>query len=600
MRRHCDTYMQTRQGIYQFRFQIPASVRAAIGRSEIRLTLNTSELSIARQRVAVALPHIYTLKRLCRNRPPMSAEHFERAIKFAVKRVVDTLERWQQPWINDKGRLPEYLEMLLFKQAFGEWPDLAATLELDTEVPRVTSEREDEIAQYMLAKSRGPALARTVLTTLGIEATDDSKLFADLSVEMAKLQVGIRRAMEGRSKCDYRAEERLTSYYRRMGLVPSKAESAAFLTPRLSEAWKIFSTEKTSAPQLEWSPKTARGQDAIFNDWREIIGDIRVGEVTREIMLRYRAAQAKLPANRHKRYPGKSIAELLTMNIPADQRPANRTVQEKLVQIGAFLKWCRETQNYLTTDPMIGVHFEANSQSYAPFSQDDLRKLFNSREYEEGRHLKSWQYWIPLIALYSGARQAEIAQLFVRNVVQEEGVWLLVITEGEDQRVKTSAGVRKVPISRKLVGLGFLEYLAFLQERGEERLFPDLKKGPYGWGHKVSRWFGDVYKKNTGIGPDATGRRKVFHSFRHTAITKALSKSLSIAHTQQIFGHEKSLLGESATYMSAFPLQTLVPVIEALDYGLDHSAYKDSWQSYVKEWPAAELARTCVREKQAA
>ena len=231
---------------------------------------------------------------------------------------------------------------------------------------------------------------------------------------------------------------------------------------------------------------------------------------------------------------------------------------------------------------MAGVHVKSDSKSYATFTLDDLKRLFNSEKYERGQFAKSWQFWTPLIALYTGARQSEIAQLTIGNVIEEDGVWIFAITDqGEGQKIKTKAGIRKVPVSSKLTALGLRDYVASLKAAGEKKLFPDLPRGSHGWGQKVSRWFNDTYREQCGIERDPIGRRKVFHSFRHTAITKALSvNAASVAHCQQVFGHEKSMLGETATYMGAFPVTTLVPVIEALDYGLDHSSYKNSWKIY--------------------
>lgn len=177
MRNHRVPYLESRPASYYFRFRFPPSVTKLLGRTNIRLSLQTRERAIARERIARVLPHVLSLRRLCRNRARMSAEQFERAVKFAVKRVIDTLEGWQEPWAEDRDRLPEYLEMRLFKEAFGEWPDLASTLRLDTDIRRSADETEGEFARRLLASSRGGELARIVLTTLGIEAAEDSKLF---------------------------------------------------------------------------------------------------------------------------------------------------------------------------------------------------------------------------------------------------------------------------------------------------------------------------------------------------------------------------------------------------------------------------------------
>lgn len=178
-----------------------------------------------------------------------------------------------------------------------------------------------------------------------------------------------------------------------------------------------------------------------------------------------------------------------------------------------------------------------------------------------------------------------MAQLTLKDIGQESGVPYLSITNfGDGQHVKTKAGIRKVPVSSKLKKLGFLEYVEALRGRGERSLFPDLRRRDgKADSSAISRWFNEQYLEACGVQrQEASGRRKVFHSFRHTAITKALSAGQSmLAHCQQVFGHEKSLLGEAATYIAAFPLEMLVPVIEALDYRLDHSPYQRAWSSHV-------------------
>jgi len=598
MRRSRISYLEVRPSGFYFRFQIPSPFRLIAGRSCIRVCLRTRDRATARERIAPVLPHVYSLQRLFRKDHKMTPDEYQRALRFAIGRIVETLEAWECPWAEtqDRNRLPQALEMRLFEEAFGAASDVASTLRLDADIRPFLCESEAEFAQRLLANSRGCDLAKAVLAALGIEGSEDSPLFKELSLRMAKLQIEIHHVMRGRSDGDHSARDSLVSYYRRAGLAPNK-EAAAASTPALGEAWKEFSSEKMEGPRPAWSEKNARTQAATFAEFQEIVGEMRVAEISRSVMLMYRNSVARLPSNRQKKYPGKSIAELLTMDIPAAQLPAARTIDEKLIRIGAFLKWCRDIKGWLATDPLRGVHVEHDSKSYAPFNQEDLRRLLNSSDYEQHKHSRLWRYWIPLIALYTGARQTEIAQLLVRNVIQEDGVWIFAITDeaSDGQKVKTSAGVRKVPVSSKLKALGFLDYVAHLRARGETRLFPDLKKGRDGWGHYVSRWFGEEYKPRVGIEPDPTGQRKVFHSFRHTAITTALSSGQPIAHIQQVFGHEKSLLGESATYMHAFPVAQLVPVIEALDYGLDHSAYKDAWRKYAEQWQFHSEPESCKR-----
>jgi len=582
--RRVTPYLQRRLDVWYFRFQLPSRLRPFASRTEICVSLHTAEVSIARERATPALAHVYSLKRLCKLVMELTADEVRRIVHAATLRLVDAIERSREPVVlDDSEASPGMNEYLLAKEAFGFKPAL---------VP-------DQMYGFVMADTgralhvgdhtRGAALARHVLAAEGGEAVDDSELFQQLSLQMLRLHHSLRAVAIHRSRGDRMGEYQIVEHYRRSGLAPLANKPVAQQSAvSISQAWKEYAAEKTgSQPKPDWSNRTATFQEATFAEFRELVGDIAVAQLNRDTMLRYRNSIGRLPANRHKRYPGKPVAELLAMEIPADQLPSARTVHERLVRVGAFLKWCRDTKGYLAVDPMAGIHVRADSQSYAPFTKTDLEALFYSDDYKKGEHAKSWQYWIPLIALYTGARQTEIAQLRTKDITQEDGIWVFAITnEGEGQKVKSKAGIRKVPISCKLRALGLLDYVKALNERGASRLFPDLTKGVHGWGDKVSRWFGDTYRERCGIKKtDATGGRKVFHSFRHTAITMALGKAQPLAHCQQVFGHEKSLLGETATYMAPFPVQTLVPIIESLDYGLDHSAYAGAWRKMVGTAP---------------
>jgi hypothetical protein len=56
MRKYRVPYLESRASGFHFRFRIPPAYRAILGRTNIRLTLNTRERSVARERIAVVLP----------------------------------------------------------------------------------------------------------------------------------------------------------------------------------------------------------------------------------------------------------------------------------------------------------------------------------------------------------------------------------------------------------------------------------------------------------------------------------------------------------------------------------------------------------------
>jgi integrase len=122
--------------------------------------------------------------------------------------------------------------------------------------------------------------------------------------------------------------------------------------------------------------------------------------------------------------------------------------------------------------------------------------------------------WLPLLALYTGARQAELAMLRASDVRIEDDIALLLIVEelGVGKRLKTKQSERAVPVHAQLSELGFLDYVAERRREGEQAwLFPAVAsdRGCANWG----QWFMGYLRRTIGL----TDKRLVFHTFRHTA-----------------------------------------------------------------------------------
>jgi integrase len=83
--------------------------------------------------------------------------------------------------------------------------------------------------------------------------------------------------------------------------------------------------------------------------------------------------------------------------------------------------------------------------------------------------------WIPLIMMYSGMRCNEIAQLFVDDIQEQDGIPYFRITNNleRNQQIKSETSKRNVPIHNKLIELGLLEYAGQMNRAGQEQLFPN-------------------------------------------------------------------------------------------------------------------------------
>ena len=188
-------------------------------------------------------------------------------------------------------------------------------------------------------------------------------------------------------------------------------------------------------------------------------------------------------------------------------------------------------------------HNQAQTKKYAPFSIEQLNAIFHAPLYtgckDDGRnynkvgtnHPRHIRFWLPLIALFTGARINEICQLHTDDVQEKNGIPFISINEEDEKHVKTKAGIRQVPIHNELIKIGFLDYAAQMRAKGETLLFPEvmesLVKGKRAKDASpsapLSKWFNHFIESvNTCIEqPELKFTSEhVFHSFRHTVRTE--------------------------------------------------------------------------------
>lgn len=187
------------------------------------------------------------------------------------------------------------------------------------------------------------------------------------------------------------------------------------------------------------------------------------------------------------------------------------------------------------------------------------------------------QFWIPIIALYTGMRLDEIAQLHLDDIKQDdEGIWVVDVNADEEKKLKTPSSKRLIPIHPFILDeLKLHKYVEHLKHQGVSRLFPELNKRRDGYSQAVSKWFNTSYKIKCGIVED--GRKKDFHSFRTTFTTHLEHKGVHLGMLKQVLGHSK---GDDVTlsfYTEKYsPQQLLEGVIQKIDYGIKLGHLKKS------------------------
>jgi len=244
-------------------------------------------------------------------------------------------------------------------------------------------------------------------------------------------------------------------------------------------------------------------------------------------------------------------------------------INAKLSFMRDFILYAIENKQYFSTNPFENSKISKSSKikqatrSYEPFTQDELAIIFEASNYTLDPK-KPGYYWLPFLALYTGARLDELASLDTEQIRQEGGVHFIDVV-----KAKNGPSQRRIPLHTMIVESNFLSYVAQrARDRKSKQLFPHLPPSANGHGKNVTRRFGQLLDQR-GI----TSPRKVFHSFRHTFINRMSELNAHPAMLMALVGHyEQSAVDLSAPhfqhYQHAKNLRALKETIDRFDITL--------------------------------
>ena len=316
---------------------------------------------------------------------------------------------------------------------------------------------------------------------------------------------------------------------------------------KISQAFVIYKDEQ----QVEnWGVRTALQNEATITQLIELVGDIQVASVTKATAREYKKLLLAYPKNRNKgnRFK-KTINQLLN---EGSEILSHETVRNTVGRVSSYFNWLVK-QGYRDDNPFVGIapkRTHSSRSERSSFTDDELRILFGTDLFKGKCYKFEWQYWLPVLGLYTGARIEELCQLKVSDFKCAENCHYIAIHgDGDPQnRVKTTCSIRKIPLHENLIDMGVLK---LIEGKHIDSYIFDLKRVNTNLSHGPSKWFGR-YKSSLGF-PSGS---KVFHSFRHTFRDKLTFAGISSEYVSEMLGHEH--LGETfGRYGSAIPVTIL-------------------------------------------
>ncbi|MFC7050702.1 site-specific integrase [Emcibacter nanhaiensis] len=330
--------------------------------------------------------------------------------------------------------------------------------------------------------------------------------------------------------------------------------------------------------------KTAYEFEKSIDRFVRYNGDLDYKRITKSHIRDYKDMLLQYPSILTKQQREMDISELIeSLDGKEDiKRLSPSTVNEKhLAALNTILNWA-VSDGYLDANPALGIKAIPSKEDTGrlPYDIDDLQLIFSlpaiTGEKTPRAAGGAAAKWLPLLCLYTGAREEEIAQALLNDVKEEDGITYidLVADETTDKRLKTKSSRRRLPVPKTLLDLGFMKYVHNLREDKETRLFPELTKDQFGnFSGSWSKWY-SRYVRSKGL----NDRRKVFHSFRHTFKDACRQAGIDEAVHDALTGHAGATVGRRyGSGSMAYSVKQLKEAIDKVSYpGLDLSHLKNT------------------------
>lgn len=528
--------IRSRHGVYYFRAAIPLHLRAAVGQQEIRRSLQTRD----------------------RNAALKAAQHLSH-------RVADWMTALEKGSVMDENTLKMMKLGLLPKLT--EFHSPWGLMKTDGH----SAADEEAIVSRMMA---------ALVTQLG---GPDKALQAIASAQAA---IAKPDAMTVPATSNQAPQAPPTA-------VPSEVTLGQIIKEFLD--WGQNDKKWTAASLKEVREFTSLWMRALCEDSKGIVHDRPIASISRKDLRSARDLVCNLPCGINQgKYRGKSLRECVKLRGKYEDKPqAAHTLKKKITWLATLFKFASDesSNRYTLQAHANGLQKRIKSgdkKSRRGFSPEELDAIFVDHSVFNARQFSApWEYFVPLIGLYTGARLNEICQLHVTDIYESrpDGIWVIDINDNTDEyatieingvsqeqkmkSIKSEASHRLIPIHPKLIEAGLVDYRNVMAQRGEKRVFPEFTWNPDAhWGRLASVWFNRELCDDAGVDAEDVD----FHSFRHTVANRLANlPDVEARFITAIIGHERGFTFD--VYSGEFRPSVLMPIISRIDYGFSHQRY---------------------------
>ena len=480
-----------RNGTYYIRKAVPLELRSAIGKGELKRSLETKDLGQAKLKAPVALAKINAIIQNAKAERSVTQDDTEVIASVWMTRILQQPETIKARYVRqddygygltaDNVQLSECLRK-------GEQAD-EADLQLVTQLMQPELEEALRWTPAVLTPAWRQKLAWRLaeyrLSTAEMYIIDELPVYTAINATQQKKSMTFASLFE-----HYKAHIRLTD--------KDRAESRI----------------------RDYTPSA--------NRFIKFIGDKPIRDISKSDLAAFRTLLELTPANRSK------AVNLLSLENQAKaqgKKLSANTVRNNFMHLSAMFTVALQ-DDLVDEHPFDSFKMRRKVQTInedIPFTDDEIRVMFRLPLFHGEQSLYGeMAYWMPIILYYTGARVEEIGQLRRADIVDAFGVPCFKIQMGKEQSVKTAGSVRYVPIHSHILELGFMDFV----NTREVQLFAEKSVVNDKYAYNYGRWWGRLIRKH-GIRKEV----KPSHSFRHYFITQCRALDVREDTQNNILGH---------------------------------------------------------------
>ena len=547
-----QNYLVLNQSGYYFRIVVPVDLRDTFGLKEIRRSLKTGILGLAKEKARLLAGKIQQMFRTLREGKMTAEKLDQKKIQELVDRhVKETLE-----YIDEEPLMREHPITFEEADAYAQTTELI-TLELQEALVKGDFKQVGHIADGLLEDDG--------ITGISKNSMDYKRLCREVLIAVIELN----KVDAARTMGDYAVQYNGVTGTGQGGELTQPVSTNEDPCVTLAELINIYMTENKGV----WSRSTNNDYSTISRTMMRIIpADMGVHQVNKAVMRMYRETLQCLPLRflTTKKYDGMTAEDIKALGLDPGQTVSPQTVNKHLSFASGLFHYAVD-KGYMDDNPAGNMKVPEKVDPRGkvdPFSPEDLQAIFSSPGFGVNH---PYQFWIPVLGLFTGARLNELCQLYVADVKQEDDIWYLDINEDTpDKSLKRPSSKRLIPLHPVVIDLGFIDYVESLDH---ERVWPELnnsnQSGKYG--HYFGRHFNTLLSKLNIKPSDAAKAKgvpnKTFHSFRHAVVTTLTQAGVDSLILKQFMGHKEKGV-TYGTYFKGYPVHQ---VYEQVTLKIEHA-----------------------------